>query len=77
MVGSGSTGRKKKQESGKAPDSKNNDLIGMKDICDYVNRSSPTVLSMIRDMGFPAVKVGGIWESSRGKIAEWRERFYA
>jgi hypothetical protein len=50
----------------------NDTLSGMKAICDYVHRSEPTVLSMVRSYGFPAKKVGGIWESSRSLIDEWK-----
>ncbi len=47
-------------------------LSGMRAICDYVNRSEPTVLSWIRELGFPAKKISGIWESDRRLIDEWR-----
>jgi predicted DNA-binding transcriptional regulator AlpA len=47
-------------------------LIGMKMICDCMDRSEATVLKLIRDEGFPAVKIGGIWESDRGEVDNWR-----
>jgi hypothetical protein len=49
-------------------------LIGMKAICGHVFRSESTVLMMIRDMDFPATKIGGIWESDEKLIAEWRKQ---
>ncbi len=52
-------------------------LSGMRAICDYVNRSEPTVLSWIREMDFPAKKIGGIWESDRRLIDEWRRLLVA
>lgn len=52
-------------------------LVGMKAICDYAHRSEPTVLGLIRSSAFPAVKVGGIWESSRVQVDMWRDKFYA
>jgi len=48
-------------------------LIGMKAICGHVLRSEATVLMMIRDMDFPATKIGGIWESDIDLIAQWRK----
>jgi len=50
---------------------RNDRLEGMLAICQYVNRSESTVLIWIRDMDFPAAKVGGIWESSRKAIDKW------
>jgi len=49
-------------------------LSGMKAICQYVNRSESTVLHWIRDLDFPAHKIGGIWESDRNLIDEWRRQ---
>lgn len=49
-------------------------LIGMKQICNYVNRSEVTVLDWIRTMDFPALKVVGIYEADTDKIDRWRER---
>jgi hypothetical protein len=48
-------------------------LSGMKSICDYFHRSEPTVLSLVRSSGFPAKKIGGIWESRKSLIDGWRE----
>jgi hypothetical protein len=47
-------------------------LIGMSDICAYVRRSEKTVLDLIRCESLPARKIGGIWESDRQLIDEWR-----
>jgi hypothetical protein len=47
----------------------------MKSICDYVNRSAPTVLKWIRVDGFPAGRIcGGIWESDTDLVDKWREK---
>jgi hypothetical protein len=48
-------------------------LIGMKALCDKVNRSESTVLSWIRELGFPAKKVGGIWESTDSRVDKWKK----
>jgi hypothetical protein len=48
-------------------------LSGMKEICNHVSRSEATVLVLIRDEGFPATKLGGIWESDTELISEWRK----
>ena len=47
-------------------------LSGMKEICQYCGRSEATILRLIRDEGFPAVKIGGSWESDREEITTWR-----
>ncbi len=46
-------------------------LTGMKEITRYANGSEATILGWIRDMDFPATKVGGIWESDKGLIDSW------
>lgn len=50
-------------------------LSGMKAICNYIHRTEPTVVSLVRSCGFPAYKVGGIWESRKGLIDAWREAY--
>jgi hypothetical protein len=50
-------------------------LSGMKSICSYVHRSEPTVLALVRSSGFPAKKLGGIWESRKSLIDEWRAAY--
>jgi hypothetical protein len=52
-------------------------LSGMKAICDYINRTEPTVLSYIKSQSFPAKKVGGIWECSKGDVDAWRGVYFA
>ena len=47
-------------------------LSGMAEICEYVRRSDATVLSWIRSRKFPARKLGGVWESDKTLIDEWR-----
>jgi len=47
-------------------------LLGMKQITDYVSRSEVTVLKLHREYGFPAVKIGGTWESDTELIDKWR-----
>lgn len=49
-------------------------LIGMKAIAAHVNRSEVTLLGWIRDMEFPAMKLGGIWESTTEDIEKWNKR---
>lgn len=44
----------------------------MKEIASYVKRSEATVLNWIRNLGFPATKIGGSWESDTEFIDEWR-----
>ncbi len=56
----------KKKTTGRA-------LDGMKEICGYVRRTESTVLKWVRELGFPAKKVGGgIWQSETALIDEWR-----
>lgn len=46
-------------------------LTGMKDIQKQVNFSEATILSWIRNEGFPATKLGGIWISDTESIDQW------
>jgi hypothetical protein len=46
-------------------------LMGMKDIQKQVNMSEATVLAWIRNEGFPARKVGGVWVSETETINRW------
>jgi len=64
-------GKKTKQIESPVDDT----LSGMKAICNYVHRTEPTVVSLVRSCGFPAYKVGGIWESRKGLIDAWREAY--
>lgn len=72
---------KKSEGKGKAgvargvePVSVGRELVGMKEIRDYVRRSEATVLKMIRNYGMPAEKIEGIWMSDTAAIDEWRAR---
>jgi hypothetical protein len=51
-------------------------LSGMKAIQEHcrainIQSSEATVLQRIRDSGFPARKLGGIWVADREAIAKW------
>ncbi len=48
-------------------------LSGMNEISQYVRRSHDTVLNWIRTRDFPAKKIGGVWESDRELIDDWRK----
>lgn len=52
-------------------------LSGMKAICKYMNRSESTMLTLIRDLDFPAKKIRGIWESDTLLADKWRVRVIA
>jgi hypothetical protein len=45
----------------------------MKEICNHAKRSEATVLDLIRNEDFPAVKIKGVWESDTEEIASWRK----
>jgi hypothetical protein len=47
-------------------------LVGMKAICNYMARSESTMLTIIRDLDFPAKKLCGIWESDTELANQWR-----
>lgn len=61
-------------------EAKENALSGMNAIREF-NRSinlassESSVIQMARDCGFPAKKIGGIWESNKLSIIAWREKF--
>jgi hypothetical protein len=48
-------------------------LVGMKEICEHAKRSEATVLDLIRNEDFPAVKIKGVWESDTEEISAWRK----
>lgn len=55
-------------------------LSGMKAIRDYcrsinLSSSEASIIQMIKDYGFPARKLCGIWESDREAIAAWRKQY--
>ncbi|MGA1846897.1 hypothetical protein [Deferribacter abyssi] len=52
-------------------------LVGMKAIRQYVGRSEATVLKWIKEDGFPAKKVDGVWESDTVLIEKWRRKMIA
>ena len=52
-------------------------LSGMNEICQYVRRSPATVLNWIRTRDFPAKKIGGVWESDRVLVDEWKRGLIA
>jgi hypothetical protein len=49
-----------------------NNLSGKKEIRDYTRRSWPIIMRWIKKSGFPARKIGGIWESDIRLIDEWK-----
>lgn len=51
----------------------NNVLSGRKQISSYVRRSWDTVMIWVRERGFPAVKINGVWESDPELIDQWRQ----
>lgn len=52
---------------------KRNRMIGMKEICLHMSRSDATILAWIREMDFPAFKIGGIWEADLSDVEQWRK----
>jgi len=49
-------------------------LDGMKDICNYVNRSANTIIKYINELSFPAVKLNdATWQSDTDLIDDWRK----
>ena len=49
-------------------------LSGLKEIAAYYRCSENKVLALIRTEGFPAVKIGGTWESDKILINKWHRR---
>ncbi|MCK9325041.1 MAG: hypothetical protein M0P69_06055 [Bacteroidales bacterium] len=47
-------------------------LSGMKQICNYYNRSEATIIALHRDYDFPIVMLLGSWESDTELIDQWR-----
>jgi hypothetical protein len=61
-------------------EAKENALSGMKairDFCRSINLASSesSIIGMILQCGFPAKKIGGIWESHKGSIVSWRKKY--
>lgn len=52
-------------------------MTAIRDFCRSINLASSeaSVISMIIQCGFPARKIGGIWESDKEKIVEWRKKY--
>jgi hypothetical protein len=52
-------------------------MNAIRDFCRSINLASSevTVIKMIRESGFPAKKLGGIWESDKEAIVDWRKKF--
>jgi hypothetical protein len=55
-------------------------LSGMKAIQEHCRilglpASEVTVIQMIRQSGFPARKLGGIWLSDKERIQDWQKRY--
>ena len=48
-------------------------LTGKKNICNFLGRSWDTVERWIREKGFPARKIDGVWESDSELITAWRQ----
>lgn len=49
-------------------------LTGLKEISAYSGYSERKLMDLIRHENFPAVKVGGRWESDLVLIDKWRTR---
>lgn len=47
-------------------------LSGLEEISQYARRSKATVLDWIKYEGFPAAKLGHVWESDKGMIDQWK-----
>ena len=48
-------------------------LSGMEEIAQYTRRSKATVLDWIKNAGFPAAKLGHVWESDKDMIDQWKK----
>jgi excisionase family DNA binding protein len=47
-------------------------LSGLEEIAQYTRRSKATVLDWIINKGFPAGKLGHVWESDKELIDQWK-----
>ena len=47
-------------------------LSGLEEIAQYTRRSKATVLDWIKNAGFPAAKLGHVWESDTAMIDQWK-----
>lgn len=52
-------------------------MTAIRDFCRSIGLASSeaSVIQMIKECGFPAKKLGGIWESDRDIIKEWRRKY--
>lgn len=52
-------------------------MVAIRDFCRSINLASSeaSVIQMIRESGFPAKKLGGIWESEKELIVTWRKNY--
>lgn len=49
-------------------------LVGMKEICEYAEFSKQTVVELVAEKRFPAAKIKGRWRSCRSSIDLWTKR---
>ena len=47
-------------------------LVGKQEIKAYTRRSWQTIQAWIDTENFPARKIGGVWESNKDLVDEWR-----
>ncbi len=47
-------------------------LSGLEEIAQYTRRSKATVLDWIKSAGFPAAKLGHVWESDKDMVDQWK-----
>ncbi|OIO03167.1 MAG: hypothetical protein AUJ49_05030 [Desulfovibrionaceae bacterium CG1_02_65_16] len=57
---------------GLPPDMDKDTLRSMKEICAHTGYADNTIVTLVKEQGFPAAIIAGKWESSRALIAEWR-----
>ncbi|MCK9519560.1 MAG: hypothetical protein M0R74_11135 [Dehalococcoidia bacterium] len=52
-------------------------MTAIREFCRSINLASSeaSVINMIVSCGFPAKKIGGIWESDKEMIVEWRKKY--
>jgi len=49
-------------------------LIGKKEIAKFTQRNWRVIKVLIETKGFPAIKLGGRWESDAELIRQWRRK---
>lgn len=54
-------------------------MTAIREYCRSINLASAevSVIQMIKECGFPARKIGGIWESDKDLIVAWRKKYIA